>query len=187
MSQSPSSRPEQPGAGAASQEATVHHVPRRKKKAGPSSGSMQLNLTSMIDVTFLLLIYFIVTASFMLDEGVLTARMPQGTGQKTEESLEPPPEKVEIQLTDRGNVGVAIQVGTASHISDFTELAKQLQSMQLNKQNTSGWIKPDNPIIIKPRGKVRWQHVVNAFNAAVKARYTNVAFAQASGNTPESP
>ena len=50
---------------------------------------------------------------------------------------------------------------------------------KLESCNPSGSFKPDNPLIIEPDGRVRWQHVVNAFNAAVKARYTNVAFAQA--------
>ena len=36
----------------------------------------------------------------------------------------------------------------------------------------------DAPVVIKPDGAVRWQHVVNAFNSAVTARYRNVSFAQ---------
>ena len=45
---------------------TVHHVPlRRKRRRSPGVG--QLNLTAMIDVIFLLLIFFVVTSNFQLD------------------------------------------------------------------------------------------------------------------------
>jgi len=45
----------------------------------------------------------------------------------------------------------------------------------------SGVFKPGNRVVIKPGAGVRWQHVANAFNAAVRARYTNINFAQVSG------
>jgi len=91
-----SQNPSQSGSGDASSggggDQTVHHISRRKKQ-GVAPARMQLNLTSMIDVIFQLLIYFVVTANFMLDEGVLVAKMPQGTGKSDEQQIEPPPEK----------------------------------------------------------------------------------------------
>jgi hypothetical protein len=39
---------------------------------------------------------------------------------------------------------------------------------------------PDHPIIIEPSSRTRWEHVVDALNAAARARYTNVTFAPAS-------
>ena len=42
----------------------------------------------------------------------------------------------------------------------------------------SGAFKPDNPVVIRAEAEVRWQHVANAFNAAVRARYSNINFAQ---------
>ncbi|MFW6059967.1 MAG: ExbD/TolR family protein [Phycisphaeraceae bacterium] len=160
-------------------EPTVHHVPRRKKQA-LRPARMQVNLTSMIDVTFLLLIYFIITANFMLDEGVLIARMPQGTGQAAEETDEPPEQPLEIELIPDPPAGVRIHIAGERGINTFTDLAQQLQSWQVTPSNPGGIYKPDNPVIIKPVGEVRWQHVVNAFNAAIKSRYSNVAFGQPS-------
>ena len=179
MSQNPgdSSKPTQ--AAAETGDETVHHVSRRKKQ-GLAPARMQLNLTSMIDVIFQLLIYFVVTANFMLDEGVLTAKMPQGTGESQQEIDEPPPQKLNIQLTSVGARGVNINVGGAARMNTFTELTEELVRLQYDpERGRRGDYKPDNPVIIKPGGEVRWQHVVNAFNAAVTARYSNVAFAQA--------
>ena len=73
---------------------TVHHQPARKKR-GLEPVKMTVNLTSMIDVIFQLLIYFIITATFVIGEGVLTGpnspkapasparRRPRPTGRST--------------------------------------------------------------------------------------------------------
>ncbi|MEM9296657.1 MAG: hypothetical protein AAGA57_12730, partial [Planctomycetota bacterium] len=45
---------------------------RTRRRRGPAGG-FELGLTSMIDVIFQLLIYFVVTANFMIGEGVLDA------------------------------------------------------------------------------------------------------------------
>ncbi|MFI4859810.1 MAG: ExbD/TolR family protein, partial [Phycisphaerales bacterium JB063] len=48
----------------------VHHTSQRKKRR-VNDGEMELQLTSMIDVIFQLLIYFVITANFTIDEGTL--------------------------------------------------------------------------------------------------------------------
>ena len=160
---------------------TVHHEPRRRVR-DLKRAKMQLNFTAMIDVIFQLLIYFVVTASFAVDEGILTAKLPEGTG-KTEAKIKAPDRPIRIRLT-------ALSLPTECRIElvglnrsprDFRELADMLASLQYNDRNPNGSFKPDNPLIIEPDALVRWQHVVNAFNAAVKTRYSNVAFAQARG------
>lgn len=161
---------------AASQEELPRHVKHRPLKRA----SMNLNLTSMIDVIFQLLIYFIITASFTLGEGVITARLPKGSGPApSPDKL--PDQPLNIILQSQGAYDVRINIeGIAEAPHNFTGLAQLLERVQFDPQRgRSGAYKPDNPVIIKPDGRVRWQHVVNAFNAAVKARYSNVSFAQA--------
>ncbi|MEM7577399.1 MAG: biopolymer transporter ExbD [Planctomycetota bacterium] len=158
---------------------TVHHTPLSKKSRRPGQVG-QLNLTSMIDVIFLLLIYFVVTSNFRIDEGVLTATLPQGTGQP-QVSTELPPQKLEVLLT-AGTVDdtqVAIQLGSQAFTS-FNDLRLDLASKLYDPQagQLGGLYEADNPIIIQPGTNVRWQHVVDAFNACVSAKYTNVSFAK---------
>jgi biopolymer transport protein ExbD len=65
--------------------------------------------------------------------------------------------------------------------ASFKDLSQQLVNLQYNPElGRQGAYKPNNPIIIRPDSTARWQHVMNAFNAAVKARYENVSFAQPS-------
>lgn len=152
----------------------------RRRETMIAPARMQLNLTSMIDVIFLLLIYFVITASFSADEGVLTAKLPEGTG-KPAEIIKPPERPIRIRLASLTVVNECrIElVGMGRSPRSFNELHTLLAGMQLNSRNPSGAFKPDNPVIIEPDGHVRWQHVVNAFNAAVRARYGNISFAQA--------
>ncbi len=160
---------------------TVHHRSARQRRGRPPL-SMQPNLSAMIDVIFLLLIYFVSTVNFTPDEGVLTARLPQGTGQPTTE-LSPPPQPLNILLSPVGETGCRIQVqGYPQMPRSFAELAQLLLELQYDPERglRSGAFEPDNPVVIRPEAGVRWQHVVNAFNAALRARYTNINFAQVS-------
>ena len=45
------------------------------------------------------------------------------------------------------------------------------------RTSVGGLFEADHPIIIEPTGTTRWEHAMEAFNAAVRARYTNVTFA----------
>lgn len=162
----------------------IHHQSqrqKRKKNKGVNGGPMQLNLTSMIDVVFQLLIYFVVTSNFAIGEGVITAKLPSGPGPTS--GPKPPEQPLKIIVRSAGAIGTSYRVyieSLAERPNNFTELSEMLVQLQHDPdRGLDGIYKPDNPVIIKPDGSVRWQHVVNAFNAAVKARYSNVNFAQA--------
>jgi biopolymer transport protein ExbD len=135
---------------------------------------MQLNVTSMIDVVFQLLIYFVVTASFAANEGVLATHLPYG-GQG-EETMAMPTMPLKITLTAASDKPTAAQIAVNDQaVPSFTALRKELIDLQhAPKRGREGAFAVDDPVKIQPRGRVRWQHVVNAFNAAVGARYTNV-------------
>jgi len=62
--------------------------------------------------------------------------------------------------------------------STFSGLKKLLEGML---EKNGGPFSDETPVIIQPSGNVRWQHVVNAFNAALGARFKHIAFAQSSG------
>lgn len=159
----------------------VHHVPRRKKRRGRAVVG-QLNLTSMIDVIFLLLIFFVVTANFRIEEGVLTATLPRGLGQPPPAATLPP-QKVTITLTSGSDDTLVVIRRGATRYPGFGELREDLDQLRYDPDagRHNGLFKPDNPIIIEPAGGVRWQHVVDAFNACLAAKYTNVSFAKPKG------
>jgi biopolymer transport protein ExbD len=63
---------------------------RRKRSRGEDE--TEINLTPMLDVTFIMLIFFIVTASFVKEAGIDVSRPPAATAERKE----------------RGNILVAI-------------------------------------------------------------------------------
>ncbi|MCC6580461.1 MAG: biopolymer transporter ExbD [Phycisphaeraceae bacterium] len=161
--------------GSSSEQAPEHEA--RRAGTAPHSTNMQLNLTSMIDVIFQLLIYFVITANFAVGEGVITAKLPAS---ETGASTATPPEKpLNIVVSTAGQYGYRITLEGMPHAPrNFSDLAVLLARLQYGPANPTGSFKDDNPVLIKPDETVRWQHVVNAFNAAVKAKYKNISFAQ---------
>lgn len=150
----------------------VHHESARSKRE-VAPANMQVNLTSMIDVIFQLLIYFVLTASFALGEGVITAKVPAGGAS----AAAPPEQSLDIILSPAGGHNVRITVQhQATAPRDFEELVVMLKTLQSNDTNRGGVFADDSPVRIKPSEKVRWAHVVNAFNAAIAAKYKNVSF-----------
>ena len=116
---------------------TVHHQSQREKRRDRTvgGGSMELNLTSMIDVVFQLLIYFGVTSSFAVGEGVITAKLPTGPG-TPEQSQKPPEQPLKIVVNSAGAIGTGYRVyieGLASRPASFKELSETL--IQLPTEN----------------------------------------------------
>ena len=151
----------------------------RPKRRDTDATRMTLNFTAMIDVVFLLLIYFVLTASFTPGEGIITAKLPQGTGTGATSRL--PPRPLRILVSRLGSTGYRLAIEGHEGARNFQDLYEKLVRLQYDegRSRVLGTHKPDDPVIIQPQRNVRWQHVVNAFNAAMRARYTNIAFAQA--------
>ena len=153
----------------------VHHVSERLKRGRPKP-KLQPPLTPMIDVTFQLLLFFILTMQFRQAEGQIPADLPveQGEKAKVTTPLEPitvylrpspgDPEAVEIEISRYSTV---IQ-GWQHLYSVLVELQKDFDSS-------------DVPVVIKPTGKTLWSHALNAFNQGRRARFENVAFAKRGG------
>jgi len=147
------------------------HQSRRRRNASTTRGlrKPELKLTSMIDVVFLLLIFFVVTANVTIDEGTLQARMP-GNSKPDLTQLPPVPVLVDIRSSDDGLTysmkvdGVGVQG------------ASELSAYMTNRVAT-GQMASDDLVKITPQGVVRWQHVVNVYNACVTAKLEQVTFA----------
>ncbi|MEX2673593.1 MAG: biopolymer transporter ExbD [Phycisphaeraceae bacterium] len=156
---------------------TVHHESRARNYR-PVSRVHEINLTPMLDVCFLLLIFFVLTASFALGEGILPADLPRGES-AAESDEKPPAQPIEITLRSLGGGDVSIElVGDPSPPGDFHELYIKMRSMQATVDDQSAPFNADDPVIIHADSTVRWAHLVNAFNAAFRARYANINFAQ---------
>ncbi len=152
-------------------EESVHYIPPRRRRPRPKP-KMQPPLTPMIDVTFQLLIFFLLAFQLRQPEGPIPASLPQtGTGTKVDTRLAKP---IHIVIRPVGDDDALYEIGGyPTPTADPDEVYSVLQS----RKDSMG---PKVPVIIKPTEDVKWRFVIEAFNAAVRARLENVAFAPSS-------
>ena len=156
-----------------SEEATVHYEPPRKRRR--ESATMQPPLTPMIDVTFQLLLFFILTFTFREMEGQIPGALPKkGTGGVSAKQTLSKPIRVRILPVDARKRAVYEIEGVNERIEDPEQLYQILIGRQRALDSKEG------PVIIKPEAFVRWQYVVEVFNQAVRARFKNIGFAPVS-------
>lgn len=142
----------------------------RKSHQPPGLRKPELKLTSMIDVIFLLLIFFVATASFQIDEGALQATLP---GDSTPPRLPvPPPTPLLVDMRSADDGLTYSMTVNGVPIAGATEL-----SAYMTNRVKSGQMASDDLVKINPQGQVRWQHVLNVYNACVSAELEQVAFA----------
>lgn len=130
-------------------------------------------MTSMIDVVFLLLIFFIVTLQIPPDEGTLQAGVPkaQGVGTKTAPEEDPRTEFEDINVILRYNAtqNLVLIACDNQQLHTFDMLFAKLQAKY--KYN------PKARVIIDCGDTVPYQGLVSALNAAQGAGYRNISFA----------
>ena len=120
-------------------------------------------LTPMIDVTFLLLLFFLLTFTFRQAEGVIPGTLPGG-------DLPPPPGEVIVVDVVKPLDPVMADAGVFFIGSERFDTAESLYRGLMKMQAMTP------QVVIKPSRGVRWQHVVDAFSQAVRAKYENVGF-----------
>lgn len=149
------------------------HGPRARRRRQPAR--LGLNLTSMIDVVFLLLVYFMVATEFKLGEEIYRLDLPRRGAPADPFVL--PRDPLHIVLASTGPVCRIRLPGPYAQPAGFGELHGFLVENRRTAGAVGGLFEADHPIIIEPTGTTRWEHAMEAFNAAVRARYTNVTFA----------
>ncbi|HET6429798.1 MAG TPA: biopolymer transporter ExbD [Phycisphaerae bacterium] len=154
---------------------TIHYVSERQKRSRlRQSRAMQPPLTPMIDVTFLLLVFFLLACQFKVSEGVILAKLPAISGPEARPALDV--QRIEIIITRAGvdGQGAEMQIKDVGVAENIARLRKMLVDLR------AGYSAQEQPpVVIKPDADVRWQYPVDAFNQAVIANYESIAFAPA--------
>ncbi len=157
-----------------------HRGARQRRSNRPAR--LGLNLTAMIDVVFLLLIYFLVATKFKLGEEIYRMDLPQRQPAQAERDpfqLDREPLRVEVTSIGIRPDDYAVRIdGPYPQPATFDDLFDFLTQRQINEAAIGGLFEPDHPIIIVASGTTRWEHVLAGFNAAARARYTNIMFAR---------
>lgn len=162
----------------------------RRELRGRQPSLPPLNLTAMIDVTFQLLIYFLLAASFALGEELYRLDLPDRDARERRSagaSLEDP---VFIRLagSDERACTIAVEIdGFTQAPADAAALESLLRASAIDAANPTGTIARTQPIVIVATPDTRWEHAVAAFDAAVRAGFTRIAFAAPAGAVEDLP
>lgn len=128
-------------------------------------------MTPMIDVVFLLLIFFVWTAGTQIVEYILPSQMKVQAGNRESEITEPLPEQ------DFDNV--VIRVRWDGTLPDWTINEQGMESIEdvRNTLSTLASVNIDAPIIVHPDENVPIGYVIEIYDQAKLSGFVKVSFA----------
>ena len=119
----------------------------------------QINLTPMLDVVFIMLIFFIVTATFVKEVG-LDVNQPDDDKPKT---VDPDKKSIVVRITNRDRIQIAQR--------DVDWRAVRANIERLHAEN------PEAPVIIQPHPDSKTETMVHVFDSARQAGVQAVSLA----------
>lgn len=135
-----------------------------KNRARNYQDRKSMNVTPLIDVIFLLMIFFLMTINFNKTEGVLENQLPRVSGQESSEDPQDY-EKVRLRvkmLRDNNQMKIYLQERIVFTYDDLLYYLDQLPR--------------DILIIIEPANKVPYKHVIGVYNTCIKSKKENIVF-----------
>ena len=127
------------------------------KSAGKDEGP---NLTPMLDVVFIMLIFFIVTATFVKEVG-LDVNQPDDDKPKT---VDPDKKSIVVRITNRDRIIIAAR--------DVDRRSVRANIERLHAEN------PEAPVIIQPHPDSTTDVMIHIMDSARQAGVYNVSLAQ---------
>ena len=139
--------------------------------------TVTLNLTPMIDTIFNLLFLFIMISRFGAIEGMLPARLPARVVQAAaapNTELARMPIRIRL-LSDPTDVNGCR--ATVEHFSPEPLTLKALPAELRRIRDSAKGFDTSTPVHLLARDDVAWDHVVDAYNAAMTADFKKIYFA----------
>lgn len=127
-----------------------------------------VDITPLIDVVFLLLIFFMVSTTFE-KQAKLKIDLPEASAQ--------------AQLQEAQSVVIAIDAQGRYHINDRQLVNSQKETLKLALQKTVGDNK-DTSLILRADGRTPHQAVVNAMDVAAQLGLTRLSIATLDKGSP---
>ena len=122
-------------------------------------GENQINLTPMLDVVFIMLIFFIVTATFVKEVG-LDVNQPDDDKPKT---VDPDKKSIVVRITNRDRIIIA------QRDVDWRSVRANIE--RLHAEN------PEAPVIIQPHEDSTTEAMIHVMDSARQAGVYNVSLA----------
>lgn len=141
-------------------------------RGGKPRRPIEIMMTPMIDVIFLLLVFFLTTSSFQVAERLLpsgVSNMSPPSGQVNQNPPEPTDDQIEQIIVKIGMGGDVPTITINGGTVEMTELLPRFQAVFAAR--------PDVPVIIDPDAKVAAKHVVAIYDNARQSGLSRVYLA----------
>lgn len=133
---------------------------------------LDVTMTPLIDVVFLLLVFFLWTASFQIVEQALPSRLTAVAGAASSLSDEPPPPEEDF---DRVIIRVRWEAGRPAWQINET-VVHSLAEVQRRLQDIAA-VKRDAPVILHPDQEVPIGHVIDLYDVTRVLGFERIQFA----------
>ncbi len=130
----------------------------------------EVNLTSLIDVVFLLLIFFMVSTSFV-KQSKISIRLPEADSASI---VEETPEQLDIMITEQG-----------TYLINGRELINSRPETIRNALQKLSGGNTNMPLTISADANARHQHVVTAMDVAGKLGFVKISIATVNDPTDQ--
>lgn len=138
----------------------------------PEQGEPDLDMAPLIDMTFLLLIYFICTCTLVMPEADLGIRLPGMVSQATAVDM---PDEQMIEVRKTGEVYLNDRAFDSATSTDLPELVATLTRYRMSAEASGS----KALITIMADGDTSHQRVMDVMNACAAAKLKDVSFAGA--------
>lgn len=164
---------------------------KRKKKVQAGTPMTNPPLTPLIDVFLFLIIFFLLGCKFAQYEGTIPANLPRTASGLNDGTPEIALAPIWITLEPADEQGNSVTITMSGpipkgRVDGMRELCALLSEYGLKNKVVGDNVPKGRkqPIFIHPVQKVRWGFVVDAFNQAVRAGYTEVGVTPSRNTTP---
>ena len=140
----------------------------------PQSDDPELNVAPLIDMVFLLLVYFMATASLVKSEGDLGIRLPGMLEQAVAVDM---PDEQMIEVRQNGSVYLNDREFDSPESQDLPELVSTLSRYKASSEASRN----EAMITIMAADEARHQRVIDVLNACAAVGIENVSFAGGEG------
>jgi biopolymer transport protein ExbD len=140
---------------------------------------VELNVVPLVDVLFLLMVFFVIGGAGGIVEGILASRMARrsGSGSGGEIPVPSSPIVVEVRAVKPQSSVWTVRFGTLHYEAD----SEAQLAVELKRMIVLPGLGADTPVVITTDDEVLWDDVARTWNAILLAGFRDVAFGRPSG------
>jgi len=142
---------------------------KRRKKKESSEVNLGFQIAPMVDVVFVIMLFFMVMAGAVQVENTHNTKLPGTLDTKTETAM---PDEIAIRIEDDGQVFLNDEPLDTPTNKTLPELAKNL----IDLHNVSKSANTEVMVTIYANELARYERVINVLDALTRAQIGNVTF-----------